>query len=434
MAKAPKPVGQTGFYAFGGNQQSLLESHPVESLQGRPAFPDWTVSFGTFYDQGSLLGAFDLKSTIDDPYGSQFATPQPGGMYTPSVVNNMLRRMEVKVVGGQGHEGNSDGGLVPWNVNVPVAYVPGEVSAPPGSPIDMCDWLQIYHGHIAEAFRDWYVKESSFCSIGPPQTPTWPFSLTYEWAMEGVYHDKPGNGRECSPVPHAFNNRDIERWFHGDSNCALANQYPVQWDPAPGLGLGNNMTQWESYVTKFAGQLPSRSGEQGRETAAWYCPNWTNSAAFTHYTVWRPHSIYQIVFWLLHGAETHFGQSNSAAMIMDPYYGNGGPQFSTFGPHNAFKYPKSNLGQAHGRQILTEFMNWWNSNWDSYGPAPSRSHLGVFLPGWGGTTENAIANDHGNPWNTTAWFAMIGMLYGPCLGSDKWVSPSEIAGWTGLSS
>ena len=333
--------------------------------------------------------------------------------------------MEVKVVAGSGHEGNSDGGLVPWNVNVPTGFAPGEVDVP-GTPIDMCEWLNIYHGHIAQAFRDWYVNESSFCTIGGPQTPTWFGNATYEWAMEGVYHDKPGNGWECSTVPHSgVPNKNIERWFHGDSNCALANQYPVQWDP----GLGNNMTQWESYVTKFAGQLPSRNGEQGRERAAWYCPNWTNSAAFTHFTIWRPHSIYQIVNWLMYGAGVQYNQSNGGGKVADPWYGTAGsgPRFVNASPANAFKYPKSNLGRDHGRQILTEFMDWWNYSWSSYGPAASRSPLGVFIPGYGGTIVDAIANDHGNQWNVTAWFIMLDMLYGPCLGADRWPGPLEIS-------
>jgi len=420
-AATNKPVGQTGFYAFGGTEQSLPESHPVESLQGRPAFPpDWTGPFGTFYDQGGPMGVFDLQSTITDPYGQQFATPQPGGMYTPSAVNNMLRRMEVKVVGGLGHDGNSDGGLVPWSVATPTWTSPGEINQP-NSPIGWCDWLKKYHVHLGLAFRDWYGDRSSFCSIGAAQSPTWFGCPPYEWAMSNVWHWERG-GWDCSTVNSLQNNQNVERWFHGDSNCMLANLFPVWWDP----GLANHMPSWPTYVTQFAGQDPDRNGEQGRQTAAWYCPNWTILHSGLDNNTWHPHSIYQIVYWLAKGADAEWQYASDHSKIDDPW----SPTMK------AYLYPKSDLGMNHGRQILIEFMNYWNQNYLNYGGSePSRSHLGVYYPATGGTLEQAIAADHGNQWGSSAWLQMIDRLYLPlCLGDDAWPTPASFTAPSGPGS
>ena len=408
-----RPVGQTGFYVFGGSDRSLNENNPVESLQGRPGFVPWTIDFSAYFANApGVHGApdFDLHSTVNDLYGSTFDAPSPGGMYNPYAAGEMLSRMKVKVVDGLGHDGNAEGGLVPWIADIEPAP---EEEVPVETPVTICEWAKLYQADLAVGFRTWYAESRTFQKpTQNPQSAIFGYA-DYKWHLQ--------NGPNLSPsitgVP--VGTMTAERWWNGDSNClAGISNGPVAWNCS--TCLGTNQSAEPDYVTNYP---VSNVGAQGRNTAAWYCPNWNNQITAT--ATWRPHSIYQIVYWLLYGAAAQFQHAWSAdSTNADPYY-------ST--PNLAYFYPKADLGATHGKEILSEFRNWWNTHYATY-TGGSRSHRNVNRAA-GESVADAIASaaHDGAPWDASNWETMIGNLYlSSCLGVNAWPTPAAIIGLTGI--
>ena len=410
VAKAPKPVGQTGFYVFGGSDQSLTENHPVESLRERPGFVPWTADFSDYYNWSSahFQAFFSLQSTINDPYGSTFSAPSPGGMFQPAAVGDMLSRMKVKVVGGLGHDGNAEGGLVPWIADIEPAP---EEEVEVETPVTICEWALLYHADLAQAFRDWYTESRLFDS--PTQNPNW----TIFQHLEFKWHLRSGpdlwSGYAGNPLTTT-----AERWWNGDSNCLKAGTYPVHWSCSTCIGTDANQLAEPDYITNGS---VSNQDAAGRDTAAWYCPNWNSQ--ITNHTIWRPHSIYQIVYWLLNGAGQQYQYHASAAKeTTDPY--DGSSEFVYF-------FPKADLGSTHGKEILSEFRDWWNANYATY-TGGSRSHRNVNRAP-GESVADATQAHQGAPWDGLRWETMIGNLYlESCMGTQHWITPGDIAGLTGF--
>ena len=406
-----KPVGQSGYYVFGGPEDSIVGG-PAD---GRPGFAEWIQDFSTFYRNAPALANFDLKTHIPvDDYGGPIAAPQPGGMYIPSTRDNILSRLTVKVVDGMGHDGNATGGLIPWEVNMP--QTPGPDTITVQTDISICEWLTLYQIELAHAFRDWYTTSLEFFDIGPAQNCPGMLAGPIEWARTGRTYTKPnGTTWNESSFPHGLGYRNRQRWYAGDSYM-LQEPLPAEYD-----NMVTDQSNWPSYVVNSP---VSTNGAQGRNLCSWYAPNWTNNTHINDHGFWHPHSHNQIVYWLLHGADG-FWQST----VDHGYYGD--PTDATEFPNGgdlhrrSYVHPKSNLGRAHGRDILWEFGQWWNSNYANYGGAlPSKSPLGVFVnPAQ--TTHDAILADHGNSWSRTQWLNMLEMLYDPaCLGNNAWPQPS----------
>jgi len=402
-AKSNKPVGQTGFYVFGGSDRSLTENHPVESLRERPGFVPWTVDFSDHFNWSSAWhqAYYSLQSTINDPYGSTLNAPSPGGMYRPGAVGDMLSLMKVKVVGGLGHDGNAEGGLVPWIADIEPAP---EEEVEAETPVTICEWAQLYHADLAQAFRDWYTESREFES---PTRQAFVFG-DYKWHLESISVLSP-------TVWQASTYRDFERWFNGDSNCMTIGNYPVLWQNAL---ADHQSTSGYEFVTGM--QHVSDAGAAGRNTAAWYCPNWNSQ--ITNHTIWRPHSIYQIVYWLLNGAAAQYQNNASAAKeTTDPYDGS---------TARVYFFPKADLGATHGKEILSEFRNWWNTHYATY-TGGSCSHRGVNR-GPGESVADATQAHVGAPWDGVQWETMIGNLYlESCMGTQHWITPGDIAGYVG---
>jgi len=396
-----KPVGQSGYYVFGG---SHFES-TLPALEDRPPFVPWTQDFAMWFKtQGppSFTGLdYNLHSSVGTTQGLTISAPQPGGFYKPWAVANMLGNLKVKVVEGLGHDGNSTGGLVPWIAEV--QQIP-EIPVDEPVSVGMCEWVQLYHEYIATAFRHWYTQVRIFDA--PTENP----SAGVVFYGNYKYHLQ--SGPDLSPVMSSYSSTmTAERWWNGDSNCLYDSGLPVLWGPPSGLGTSANQDDNQDYVTHYP---TSDQGAQSRDTAAWYAPNWTAIATVNqNRSVWHPHSIYQIVYWLLHGVPSaHWSSTVNHDYADDP--ADPGTR--------AYLYPKADLGLAHGNKILDEFRQWWNDHYDSPSVnSPSRSHVGVTTT-IGQSIEDATLSYRGDPWTASKWKSMIAMLYSTsCLSpGSRW--------------
>ena len=399
---------QTGFYVFGGGEGAANLEPPL-NLQ--PPFPaTWVDDFSAYFSSLSApVGPpwdYQLHSTVNDDFGIPFDAPQPGGMYSSPAVHEMLELLKVKVVAGLGHDGNTTGGLVPWMAEIEPQ--PENENEIPGNAVEMCEWMQIFANSLAFAFSEWYVKARNFDT---PTNDPW-FGASYKWHLDTV-------GPPISPtVLVNSSTRTFERWWNGDSYCVLNGGGPVPY---------LLVQQQNSYPDYVINHPVDRTDAQGRQTVAWYCPNWHNmGAAAVPGLIWHPHSHYQIIYWLANGAGLHYPYGASPDNTTDNTY-------SPYAPSGTktYHYPKSDLGAAHGNQILNEFRQHWNANYSTYGVS-AVSHLGI-QRAVGQTVADAFTqNGPGLPWSEAEFLTMIMNLYVEgCMGPWVWPTPTTISGMLG---
>lgn len=417
-------LAHSGFYVFGG---------PV----GTSDFSyDWVQDYTTWLADAPLA-PITTKAQVADEYGAPGAeinAPTPGGFYEPTMRDNILGRMFVRVIEGMGHDGNDTGGLVPASVSVPEWEGPIEINIP-DEEMSVCDWVKQFHPCIREAFMDWYTEEYTFRNMMDSQ-PFGPWLTLGPWVGLSLEFQMIGApaGPNWTTEPDATDaQRQSERWWHGD--CWFLTDMSLPLYP-----FTNVLSNQSNYLVLGYGSLvdtPLGYGYgAGRFYASWYCPNWgtQNGTHFAagepniHAGAWRCHSYEQIVYWLWDWTNardlfsTDFGQyvENTPNWRSDGYI------------NRAYLSPNMHMG-IRGPAVLEAFGSWWNNNYSSYstpslggeGNISSKSPIGVTKSATQTDYQAWSAND-GADWSDAEFMAMIPILYDPNCGN--WQTPDQYAG------